>query len=425
MHHDLYRSDILDRACLCLHIALPGPVNPALRPFLAGTALMRRISALLATLVLALGGCATWPDRIAHTAIEAEQASVRGFPAIRYWADADAAVFDAMRAAMARQAPSTRPGAFLAISGGSDNGAYGAGFLKGWSETGKRPEFTIVSGVSTGALIAPFAFLGPEYDDRLRGFYTGVTRKDIYRQRGVVGLLTQPSIADTAPLAALIAQNIDEPLLDAIAQEHRKGRRLLVQTTNLDAARGVVWDMGAIAQSTDPRRLELFRRVLLASASIPGLFAPVMIEVADGGRIFREMHVDGSATAGFLAIPESVLSRGGSEGQQSRDQIFVILNGRLRPEYELVEPATFAIVSRALATVLSAHDRASLLNVQNFARDNGIAFRISYIGPEFALETEERFSQAYMHELFDYGRLRGRESAWAGSISDTGEEPGS
>ncbi|OBX19571.1 hypothetical protein A9995_07445 [Erythrobacter sp. QSSC1-22B] len=385
---------------------------------------MRRTTALLASLALALGGCATWPERIVHTGVQAEQAGVPGFPSVRYWADADATVFDGMRAEMANEAQSSRPGAYLALSGGSDDGAYAAGFLKGWSGTGKRPEFTIVSGVSTGALIAPFAFLGPEYDDRLRGFYTGVTRKDIYRQRGVFGLLTEPSIADTAPLAQLIARNIDEPLLEAIALEHREGRRLLVQTTNLDAARGVVWDMGAIANSTNPRRLELFRNVLLASASIPGLFAPVMIEVSEGEQSFREMHVDGSATAGFLAIPESIISRGGSEGRPTRDQMFVILNGRLRPEFKLVEPATFAIISRALATVLSAHDRATLLNVQNFARDNGIAFRFSSIGPEFEVETEEQFSQSYMNELFEYGLGRGGQSAWTGSISEDSEDPG-
>ena len=392
-------------------------------PF-ACTPLMRRTSTLLVALALALGGCATWPERIAHTQLQAEQADVPGFPSVRYWADADAGAFDAMRAAMAQERMANRPGAFLALSGGSDDGAYAAGFLKGWSETGKRPEFAIVSGVSTGALIAPFAFLGSDYDGRLRGFYTGVTRKDIYRQRGVVGLLTQPSIADTAPLADLIAQNVDEPLLEAIAEQHGKGRRLLVQTTNLDAARGVVWDMGAIAQSTDPSRLALFRRVLLASASIPGLFAPVMIEVTEGGQSFSEMHVDGSATAGFLAIPESVIARGGDEDRQSQDQIFVILNGRLRPEYRLVEPATFAIISRALATVLSAHDRATLLNVQNFARDNGIAFRFSSIGPEFEVETEEQFSQSYMNELFEYGLGRGGQSAWTGSIFEDSEDPG-
>ncbi len=118
-----------------------------------------------------------------------------------------------------------------------------------------------------------------------------------------------------------------------------------------------------------------------------------------------------------------LISRGGSEGRQSRDQIFVILNGRLRPEYTLVEPATFAIISRALATVLSAHGRATFLNVQNFAEDNGIAFRISYIGPEFEVETEGRFSQSYMNELFDYGVVRGGESAWAGSIFEASEDP--
>lgn len=382
---------------------------------------MLRLFALLLPLSLALGGCATWPDRIPRLEAQAEAAQLPGFESVRYWADAPPATFAAMREEMAISAPERRADTLLALSGGADDGAYAAGLLKGWSDSGERPQFSIVSGVSTGALIAPFAFLGSEYDESLRAFYTEISRKDIYRQRGIAGLLTQPSVADAAPLAELIAANIDGAILDAIALEHDSGRRLLVQTTNLDAGRGMIWDMGAIARSSDPRRLELFRSVLLASASVPGLFAPVMIEVSNGAASFSEMHVDGAVTAGFLAVPESMAISGKMRAGAGQDRIFIILNGRLRPQYETVGPSTFAIIERALDTVLSAYDRASLANVQHFAASNDIGFAISYIGPEFDVETEELFSQPYMNALYEHGIERGRTGAWSGSLEETAE----
>lgn len=381
----------------------------------------RRLLSVFLPLSLVLGGCAGWPDRIPRTEAQAEQAQVPRFAAIRYWADAPSTTFAAMREEMARGVSASVPPVLLALSGGADDGAYAAGFLQGWSESGERPQFAIVSGVSTGALIAPFAFLGSEYDASLRAFYTEISRKDIYRERGIVGLLTQPSVADSAPLARLIADNIDEDLLAAIAAEHSKGRRLLVQTTNLDAGRGVIWDMGAIAQSPAPDRLELFRRVLLASASVPGLFAPVMIEVADNSARFGEMHVDGAVTAGFLAIPETLAISGKVLPPTGQARIFIILNGRLRPRYETVDPATFSIIGRALETVLSAYDRASLANVQNFAASNDIDFAMSYIGPDFDVETEELFTPSYMIALFAHGVERGRAGAWSRSLDGVEE----
>ena len=273
-------------------------------------------------------------------------------------------------------------------------------------------------------MIAPFAFLGSDHDDKLRAFFTEISRKDIYRQRGIVGLLTRPSAADANPLKLLIAQNIDSSLLDAIAIEHGRGRRLLVQTTNLDAARGVIWDMGAIAQSTHPHRLELFREVLLASASVPGLFAPVMIEVtgSDEER-FSEMHVDGATTAGFLAVPESMALSRDHKSRTGQDRIFVIMNGRLRPQYELVEASIFPIITRALSTVLSAHDRSILVNVQNFAANNDIGFAMSYIGADFDFETDELFSQPYMNALYDHGIERGRAGDWSNSVDEAQNTP--
>jgi predicted acylesterase/phospholipase RssA len=180
----------------------------------------------------------------------------------------------------------------LAISGGAANGAYGAGLLKGWSKHGDRPVFKVVTGVSTGALIAPFAFLGSEYDDELEECYTTMATKNVMRSRGVVGPLLGDSVYSTAPLAKKIAVIATKELLEKIAVEHKRGRRLFVGTTNLDAQRFVVWNMGEIACKGD---VDLFRKVTLASASLPIVFPPVHIKVEADGKTYDEMHVDGGA----------------------------------------------------------------------------------------------------------------------------------
>jgi predicted acylesterase/phospholipase RssA len=157
-------------------------------------------------------------------------------------------------------------------TGGGDAGAFGAGLLVGWTAHGTRPEFKIVTGVSTGALIAPFAYLGPRYDDVLRQVYTSIGPKDVYEARTILAALTSDGLADNRPLWHLIAKYVTADFLAEIAQEYEKGRFLLIGTTNIDARCGVVWNMGAIASSKDPRAVELFRNIMLASAAIPGPF---------------------------------------------------------------------------------------------------------------------------------------------------------
>jgi len=184
---------------------------------------------------------------------------------------------------------------FLAISGGGANGAFGAGFLNGWTASGMRPKFKIVTGISTGALIAPMAFLGLQYDIKLEKYYTTVSTKNIMNVQGWLGImsiLTGESYASTRPLQHLIAELVDDNVLKEIAKEYANGRRLYIGTTNLDTQRFVVWDMGAIAASGCPGSLKLFRKVMLASASIPGAFPPVYFDVELNGRKYDEMHVD-------------------------------------------------------------------------------------------------------------------------------------
>jgi predicted acylesterase/phospholipase RssA len=257
---------------------------------------------LAITLVLALAqGCAGPVRKEAVPAPLTTRAVVPGLADVRYriGIDQEAIEREAIDSPRREQAylrsrghrGALPPAAFLAVSGGGDNGAFGAGLLNGWTAAGDRPEFKLVTGVSTGALIAPFAFLGPAYDAQLRAFYTGVTPADILKPRSLLAAITSDAMADNAPLWRRVEQEVDQALLDAIAAEYKKGRLLLVGTVDLDARHGVLWNLTRIAASRDPKAIGLFRSIMIASAAIPGAFPPVMIDVEADGRAFQEMHV--------------------------------------------------------------------------------------------------------------------------------------
>ena len=220
---------------------------------------------------------------------------------------------------------------YLAVSGGGDNGAFGAGLMNGWTETGTRPEFKMVTGVSTGALIAPFAFLGSDYDATLREVYTTMTPEKVYRARGISAALFDDAMADTTPLSQVIAGYADQKMFDAIAREYQKGRLLMIGTTDLDAQRPVIWNIGALAASGHPGALDLFRKILRASAAIPGAFQPVLIDVEIDGHKYQEMHVDGGAIAQLFLYPASIdLSKSGVRRVR---HAYIIRNARLDPDY--------------------------------------------------------------------------------------------
>jgi len=218
------------------------------------------------------------------------RSAVPGYGRIRYWGDDGNEISIETVAAIAAQqkaaglSPTQRD--YLAISGGGSNGAFGAGLLSGWTKAGTRPEFSIVTGVSTGSLIAPFAFLGPPYDKLLTEAYTEISGENVYRKKGVLGIISSSSVADNSPLRALVSRYVTDSMVEAIAREQARGRRLLIGTTNLDAERPVVWDIGAIAESGVPGRTKLIQDILVASASIPGIFPPVNISVTADGQTY-------------------------------------------------------------------------------------------------------------------------------------------
>jgi len=296
----------------------------------------------------------------------------------------------------------------LSISGGGANGAYGAGVLCGWTEAGNRPEFDIVMGVSTGALIAPAAFLGSSYDKVIRDIYTNVSNVDIIKQNLTEFLFGgRPSLLDTQPLRAVLSGAVTKEALDSCAREHDKGRRLYIATTNLDARRLVFWDMGAIAKEGTPEACELFRNVMLASASIPIAFQPVMIKVVADGHIYDEMHVDGSVAT---QITGALFISAYDEVRTKKTSVYIIRNGKLADVPEAVPYKVWDIASAAFATLITWQSYGDLYRFFSLAKYERIHLYFTCIPYEFNEPRKGEFDLQYMRKLF----YRGYSSARSG-----------
>lgn len=363
--------------------------------------------------VAILPACSTPPRLDAPPPAVADKIHVLGIPNARFWIDREAsalvqeAVLAAEREARAvGRGPrgALPPAYFLALSGGADDGAFGAGLLVGWTATGQRPEFKLVTGISTGALIAPFAFLGPRYDVQLRQVFTDVTQENIFTSRGITAALFNDALRDTAPLFALISSFLNETLLADIAREYAKGRLLLIGTTNIDLQRPVIWNIGAIAASGKPGALELVRKILLASAAVPGAFPPVLIDVEVNGQRYQEMHVDGGAVAQTFLYPSNVrLYEKAQALGIERDRVaYVIRNGRLDPEWTNTTRSFVSIAGRAISTLIYYSGVNDVYRIYNTTQRDHVQYYLAYIGADFDAERTEDFDHAYMNALFDY-----------------------
>lgn len=374
---------------------------------------------LLGSMGLA-GGCGPGVNRTAVPQELANQAVIPGYsPLIRTWGDAVSLEFQEscfaeaqrQRQAFLESNPNQKFGSndVLCISGGGEFGAFGAGLLNGWSERGDRPNFVLVTGVSTGALTAPMAFVGGKYDDRLREAYTTVSRRDIMLMRPILTWLRADSTSDTRPLVDLIARFVDQEMLDIIAVEHAKGRRLLISTVDLDAQRPVIWDMGAIASSGQPSRLKLFREVLRASASIPVLFSPMYFEVqaGDKGNRYHEMHVDGGTMMQVFFLGSGVDPRNlgwkAAAPGQAPGRVFVLRNSRFTPEHEAVRPNIRAIATRSIATLIMAQGLGDVIRIYSMAKTLGLEYRLIAIPEDFTETPDEPFDTKFMNKLYKRG----------------------
>ena len=365
--------------------------------------------------ILILSGCAglvrkqAVPDELTASAV------VPGFADVRYRVGIDdeallEEALDSFRRETAYLEATGYSGAlppvnFLAVSGGGDQGAFGAGLLNGWSAAGDRPEFKLVTGVSTGALIAPFAFLGPEYDDRLKKFYTTLSPSDIVKKRSIFAALVEDALGDNTPLQKLIEKAVDQAVLDDIAHEYEKGRLLFIATTDLDARQSVLWNMTRIAASESPEALELFHAIMIASAAIPGAFPPMMIEVEADGQRYQEMHVDGGTMSQVFVYPPSLhlkaLSR---ERHVTRERnVYVIRNARLDPEWASVERRAMDIAGRAISSLIQTQGIGDLYRIYLVTQRDGTNFNLAYIPESFNAPHREEFDSEFMRTLFQTG----------------------
>ena len=327
---------------------------------------------------------------------------------IRMWGDRKTEAFQRSLAESARQAGLTygidAPVSVLAISGGGSNGAFAAGLLCGWTVHGTRPEFRVVSGVSVGAIVAPFAFLGSKYDDLLREMTFSATDNNAFRKKLPTAVLTGGSLADNDPLRHYLGRYVDGDLLRSIAAEHVKGRRLYVATTNLDACRPVYWDMGAIASSGSPRALRLFQEVILASTAAPVFYPPSYIEVEHEGKTYDEMHVDGGVTGQILLYGQALTTQEVVPDAPKRHATYYIIrNGRLSRDYEPVEPRIGSIALRSFNRLNQAQAVGDLWQAYATCWRDAMDFRLAAIPDDVPLRARGIFDAQTVGELFDRG----------------------
>lgn len=376
----------------------------------------RRRLITLATGTAALAACGPLARGPAVPLSQTAHATVLGVPNERFFpAYGTQPLEDEFVAAIARQRKTLGLGPddplpeieLLAVSGGGENGAFGAGILCGWTVQGTRPTFELVTGVSTGALTAPFAYLGSAYDPQLRAVYTELEPSRVLLPRRFTAAFMEDAMADNSPLFKTISKYLDEEMQTQIAKAYNEGRLLLIASTDLDAQQPVIWNVGAIAASGHPKSLDTIRRLLLASAAIPAAFPPSMFDVTLDGQPYQEMHVDGGAFAQAFLYPSSITKLRRQRMKAGTAVVpavaYIIRNGRLDPEWAEVERQTMGIAGRAISTMIAASGYNDVLRMYNTTQRDGIPFNLAFIGADFTEVLPAPFDQKYMRDLFAYG----------------------
>jgi predicted acylesterase/phospholipase RssA len=333
------------------------------------------------------------PPRVPYSATDAAAATIPGMPDARFWADSATDFNKALPA---------QPGPWLILSSGGSDGAFGAGLLDGLSASGKRPDYSVVTGVSTGALIAPFVFAGQKYDGALRDAFTKITAADVF-EAGSTG----ESFVDTWPLKDLIAKEITPALMADIAAEYNHGRRLFIVTTDLDAERSMVWNMGAIAAHGGDGAMALFRNVLLASSAIPGAFPPVLIDVEANGQHFSEMHVDGGVGGQFFVAPAALMAST-SDYRLPATQLYIVIDTTVQPDFGIVGRSTAEILAKTVGAAVKVDTRLMLDRAFIAAKRGNVGFNVASIPQDFNAPSRGPFDPIYMAALFQAGFALGQ-----------------
>lgn len=386
----------------------------------------RALYCILVTIMLLLQSCTSIIRTNPLPASLEDDVQVPGFKNIRAWGDTQSdALLKSAKDSIAQERAANhgklQPDvAALALSGGGEDGAFGAGLLCGWTKAGNRPQFKLITGISTGALMAPFVFLGPAYDEELETFYTTITDKDIYKPYSLFTILLSfanitsvPSVADNKPLSNLIDKLIDQGFLSKVAAEHKKGRRLLIGTSEMYSQRLVIWDMGAIATTGTPEALSLFKRIMLASSAIPATFPPQIIQVTAKGKQYNEMHVDGGAEVQAMLFENAIIpfSWQGQQlkGERKTKKVYILRNQSVHPIWEKVNPQLKNIAIRSIDSLIKSQGIGDLFRLYTYAQRDGFEYNLAYTPESFTEKPKELFDTEYMKKLFKLGYKLGKE----------------
>lgn len=367
---------------------------------------------LLAILLL-LAGCNSIPKRYRDSVPQelVDQAVISGIPNARHWGDEEPPYIKDLLQSSGKEVVRKYPGivncrhTYLAISGGGSDGAYGSGILVGWSAKGDRPCFTVVSGISTGAIIAPFAFLGSEYDHVLIELYTNKSTEDVLTARKKLSALRRDAFYGTEPLRALLMNYIGEREVERFAEEYRNGRQLLLGSVNIDMMRPVSWNIGAIAASGHPHARELIVNIILASSAIPVAMPPVFIDVEANGKTYQEMHVDGGLFSQVMTYPitmhwDEIEKKLNTKGRSS---LYVIRNAKIRPYWKEVQPKVADLALRSISSLTRAQGLGDIYQLYFTAKRDGIDIHLAFIPEECQASSNELFDKTYMNTLFTTG----------------------
>jgi predicted acylesterase/phospholipase RssA len=388
---------------------------------MGGRLVPRTLLAVALSASLGLTGCALPRREPALTLAQSRQVMVLGIPNARFMPSDTAQLQQEFVAATRREIDARHragiegplpPAEFLAISGGGDDGAFGGGLLVGWTARGDRPVFKAVTGVSTGALTAPFAFLGAEYDPQLKEVYTQTTARNIFHRRSALAAIFQDAMGDTAPLRETVARLLDDRMVRRIAEEYANGRLLLIMTANLDAGQECIWNVGAIAASGRPGARELIIKILMASSAIPAVFPPVMIDLDVDGQHRQEMHADGGVFAQVFLYPPAInvaeVTANLSLGAGRQRDAYIIRNGRILSAEANVRRRTLPIASRAVSLMIGNSGVNDMIRIYAITSRDHVGYHLAYIDDDFTRPYKGPFDQDYMRSLFQYGFERAR-----------------
>lgn len=295
----------------------------------------------------------------------------------------------------------------LALSGGGANGAFGAGILIGLEESGQLKDYSIVTGISAGALMAPFVFIGGDAFSRMKDVMLNINDKSVLGKKNFLNTVFKDAFTDGENLYQFIAEAFPEPMIEQIAAQHRSGKRLFIGTTHFDSGELVIWNVGAIANSDMPDKSELIYKVLAASASIPGVFPPQFIDVDHEGEIFEELHVDGGLATQVFFNPSNFDYQQISDalGLETHPQLDVIRNGALKAPYHSLRDKGLDLVAKSVSSLTLAQTRGDLYRMKYISEINNIDMQFTYIERDFgyAKRTKDMFDEHYLLTIYEYG----------------------